>query len=274
MTDRIMRQIVRGIAASLLLFAGLGAAHADALRALCPDRPGLGTPACTVDKGHLVAEAGLLDWTRESDSTSRTDTLTGGDLLLRYGLTDSLEVQAGWTAIGHVRTHDKPSSAIDHATGTGDILLGIKQNLHNPSGSGFSIAALPYVTLPTGGKAIGAGDWGAGLIVPVSFALSEKLTLSLTPEVDAAVDEDRNGRHLAYGSVAGLGYEISNAVSATLEAQTIRDRDPDGHRTQTLASVSVAWQPNDAMQWDIGAVAGLNHASPDAELYVGVARRF
>jgi hypothetical protein len=54
----------------------------------------------------------------------------------------------------------------------------------------------------------------------------------------------------------------------------VRDEDPAGHATQALASLSFAWQPRSNLQLDMGAVAGLNSASPDVELYLGIARRF
>jgi hypothetical protein len=264
----------------LLTAATLGAllaalpAHAQDLRSLCPDRPGLGTPACTVDPGHAVVELGGIDWTLEQDSEQRSDTLVAGDLLVRYGIGATTEVQLGWTAFGTVRTRDKRTGAIDRISGTGDVTLALRQNLSHPDGSGFAVAVMPYATLPTGGDAIGAGDWSAGLVMPVSYELNDIFSVAITPEVDAAADEDRRGRHLAYGSVIGLSANLTDAVSSAIEFQAIRDEDSDGHSTQALASLSLAWQPNDDLQLDAGAVAGLNRASPDVELYVGVAQRF
>ncbi|MEJ7934491.1 transporter [Sphingobium sp. AN558] len=256
-------------------FAALpAAAQAQDARELCADRPGLGTPACTVEPGRLVFELGLGDWTRQKDAASETNMAKTGDALFRVGLTDSLEAQLGWTAYGHVRIRDRSTNAEEKDGGVGDIALALRQNLHNPDGSGFSVAVMPYVTLPAGGAAIGAGDWGAGLLVPVSFDLGHGLSLALTPEVDAAVDGDRSGRHLAYGSVFGLGLDFGNDVSATIETSAMRDDDPDGHSTEALAGLSFAWQPSKDMQFDIGANIGLNAASPDREIYLGVVRRF
>ena len=250
------------------------AAQAQELRDLCTDRPGLGTPACTVDAGHVFAELGAIDWTLERDAVTRSDTVTAGDLLVRLGLTPTMEVQLGWSAFGHVRMRDRASGAIERDSGIGDITLAVRQNVSNPDGSGFSAALMPFATLPTGGSAIGAGDWSAGLIVPLSLQLSDTFTLALTPQVKAAVDEDRSGRHAAYGSVVGLSAALTKALTASLEFQATRDEDPSGHATEALASLSFGWQPKDDVQFDMGAVAGLNHASADLELYVGLARRF
>lgn len=262
------------IGLALAMLAGTGAAQAQELRPFCADRPGLGTPSCTVDKGHVVAELGVLDWTREQDGSLRSDAWTAGDLLVRLGVAESLEVQAGWTAWGTVRTHDRADGATEKSNGAGDMTLALRRNLSHPDGSGFSAAVMSFATLPVGGSTIGAGDWGAGLVVPLSYGLNDVFAIALTPEVDAAVDGDRRGRHFAYGSVIGLSAALGPTLSSALEFQAARDEDPSGHSTQKLASLSLAWQPKDGLQFDIGAVAGLNAASPDAELYLGVARRF
>lgn len=258
----------------LVLAAWASPAWADEPRDLCPDRPGLGTPACTVEPGAVVAELGLGDWTREDDAGTRTDTVTVGEALLRVGLTDSLEGQLGWTAYGHVRTRDRAAGIVERSGGVGDVTLALRQNLRNPDGSGFSLAVMPYATLPVGGAAIGAGDWSAGLLVPVSFELPHGLSLAFTPEVDAAVDEDGDGRHLRFGSVAGLGFDLTDSLSASTELALYRDRDPAGHSTEALLGLSAAWQPAKTLQFDVGLNLGLNGDSPDSELYLGVVRRF
>lgn len=272
---RVGRPIMRmmGLAGAAMAFVS-GVALAQETRDLCADRPGLGTPACTVDQGRMVVELGLGDWTRQQDAGSRTDTIQAGDALVRLGLSEHLEAQIGWTAYGHARTRDRLSGAVEKDSGVGDVLVALRRNLSSPDGSGFSIAIMPYVYLPTGGSAIGAGDWGAGLIVPVSFDLGGGFSLGLTPQIDAAVDGDRDGRHIAYGSVAGLGFSLSDSVSGAIEAQVTRDEDPAGHGTEALGGLSFAWQPSDDMQFDIGANIGLNADSPDSQVYLGVVRRF
>lgn len=262
---------------SIILFAAMAAAAPafaeEGPREFCPDRPGLGTPACTVEPGTMMLEMGLADWTLDRTADTRTDAWGFGDALLRAGLTPSLEVQLGWTMLGHVRERDRATGDVNSCTRTGDVTIALRQNLSNPDGSGFSVALMPYATLPIGGDGVGAGDWGAGLIVPASFDLGA-LSLGLTPHVDAAVDGDGDGRHLAYGSVVGLDFNVSDDISMAAEVSVTRDRDPGGHSTEALAGLSAGWQADDDSQWDIGANLGLNRDSPDVELYVGFARRF
>lgn len=266
-----MRRVAGMVIAALLASA---ASAQDKLRDLCTDRPGLDTPACTVDQGHLQIELGLGDWTLDKQPDSRTDTVSTGQVSARYGIGASTELRVAWTAYTHVRTRDRASGAIDRVGGVGDVVVGIKQNLANPDGSGFSLAVLPQAMLPTGKDGIGAGDWGGGLLVPIDYALSDSLTLEMTPEIDAAVNEDGSGRHLAYGSAIGLQTKLGKKASMSAEFEAIRDRDPGGHGTTALAGVYLGYQPQDTLQLDLGGQAGLNRQSPDVEVYVGVSKKF
>lgn len=254
---------------------GLVAAPAAAQeRDYCPARPGLGTPACTIAPGRVSLETGIADWQLDDNADERVDTVTIADTLVRIGLSENVEVQVGWTPFGTVRTRDKTTGAVGTQNGVGDVLLGLKANLRNPDGSGFSIAVQPYVVLPAGGAAIGAGDWSAGLVVPMSFDLNDTVNLQFSPEVDAATDEDRRGRHLAYSGTVGLGFALSDAVGVTVEVQALRDEDPAEHSTQVLGALSAGWMTSDDFQLDVGANVGLDRDAPDVEVYFGISRRF
>lgn len=246
----------------------------DGARSLCADRPGLGTPACTLDKGRVALEVGIIDWTRDEAGPVRSDTIQTGAAVLRAGLTDSLEAQLGWTAFGHTRRRDMMTGTVVKDGGVGDITLAVRQNLHNPDGSGISLALMPYALLPVGGAAIGAGAFGAGLIVPMGVEVSDSVSFALTAQLDAAPDADRDGRHLGYGAVAGLELALSDALSASAELSLYRDRDPTGSATRALTGISVGWQDSGNTQWDIGANIGLNDESPNVQIALGYVRRF
>lgn len=264
-----MRLIVMAGIATLIA----GPAWADdGPRDYCPARPGLGTPACTIDPGRVSVEMSLADWTLDKQGGDRTDTVLLGDTSVRIGLTDTLEAQIGWTPVGIVR--ERSGGVVDRATRVGDVTLGLKANLHDPDGSGLSIAVQPYVTVPTGKAPVGAGDWGAGIVVPITYDLSDALNLQSTTEADAAVDQDGRGRHSAFSEVVGLGIKASKTLTVTAEGEVVRDDDPSGHTTQALSELSLAWTPKDDLQLDLGAIAGLKREAPDLELIVGVSRRF
>ena len=238
----------------------------------CPDRPGLGTPACTIDPGRVSVETALADWTLDKQGGDRTDTVLIGDTFVRIGLTDTVEAQIGWTPYGVV--HDRSGGTVDRRGRVGDVMLGMKANFANPDGEGLSVAAQPFVTLPVGRQPVGAGDWGAGMIVPVTYDVSKAVNIQFVPEIDAAVDEDGRGRHFAASGLVGLSWELDEKLTIGAEGQVLRDDDPSGRTTQALASAFVAYKASDDLQLDLGGVAGLNRDAPDVELYAGVSRRF
>jgi len=267
-----MRRSASLFLAAAAWLAAAGPAKAAPLRDFCPDRPGLGTPPCTMDQGHLAVELGLGDWTLTRQGGAREDDLATGDLLVRYGLTPNLEIQAGWTAYTHART--RSGNAVARTGGVGDVTLALRQNLQNADGSGFSVALMPYATLPTGSAGIGAGDWGAGLLAPMSYRLPHGVTLGLTAEADAAVDADGDGRHLAYSAIVGVDLALTGKIGAAAELEFVEDEDPTGHSAQELAGLSLDWSPSENVQFDVGTNIGLNRDAPDLEVYFGVARRF
>ncbi len=264
---------MKALSVALLSFAALYATSASAQdREYCPERPGLDTPACTIAPGKISVETSIADWTRDDQPGSREDNILFGDTLVRVGVSDTIEARIGWTPFGHDRKRD--STGVDTVNGVGDVSLGMKANLLNPDGSGVSVSVLPFVTLPVGRSSIGAGDWGAGFLVPLTYELSDTVSLDLTPEIDAAVDQDGNGRHLAYSSTAGLAFKVAKDFTLTGEVQALRANDPDQHATQALAALSLAWMANDDLQFDILGAAGLNDDTPDTRVYAGISRRF
>lgn len=243
------------------------------LHPYCASRPSLGAGACIADVGHPMLETGVGSWERDRSDGKTTDTVTGAETLVRVGLRETTEVQFGWTAIGQVRTRAADGS-VERQTRTGDVSLAVRQNLRNPDGSGLSIAVQPFVTVPTGRRPVGAGTWGAGVLVPLGYQINDVVQVQFTAEGDAAPDEDGGGRHLAYSGIAGLALTLSDAVTTTTELFVQRDRDPGGHATTLLAAFSGGYQVGNDSQVDAGTAIGLNAASPDVRLFFGFSHRF
>ena len=260
---------MKALAGVLVALMATAPAFAQDEPRFCPNRPSLGSSGCTTEPGHVQIEASAFDWQRSDDDADREDQIVAGDVLVRVGLGASTEAQVGWTAYGQVRTRDKLTGGVSTDRGTGDVLIALRQNLQNPDGKGFSFAVQPYVTLPVGRSPIGAGDWGAGVLLPVTYDLSDKLNAQFTGELDAAVDQDGDGRHDAYSGIAGLSYAVTDDVTLVGEFSLSRDDDPVDAHTEALAAASIAWQPGKRYQLDLLAVAGLNHDAPDFRLVTG-----
>lgn len=258
---------------SLVAAAPAVAQGAPPARDYCASRPGLGTTPCTIAPGKVSVELALIDWERDRQSGSGTDSVVAGDIAVRLGIGDTIELIGAATPYGFVRTSRAGGArATDH--GSGDVTFGAKVNLVHPDGAAFSLAISPFVSLPVGGKALGAGQWAGGVVVPMSYLLGESVSLQLTPEYDIAADSDGRGRHPAYSLIAGVAMAVSDAASMTHEIAIGRNLDPERGATQAFYSFSVAWTPRDDLQFDLGTVLGLNSRSPDVRFYAGIARLF
>ncbi|GAC1574836.1 MAG: hypothetical protein NVS3B5_05390 [Sphingomicrobium sp.] len=257
-----------------ILMLGLATAAAPTIAAerdFCAERPGQTTPPCTLAPGDFMIETGLVDWSRAEDAGSRTDTYLLGNSLLRGGVTPRLEFQLGWTPYGTVYSRDLGTGMTQTGSSVGDVTLGALYGIGKDNGP---VAIQGFVTLPTGGSAIGAGDWGAGARLPVQLPVGHGMQLSITPEMDAAVNSSGKGRHLVVGSAAGIGGSIAARLSASVDAALFRSDEPSGARTLATAAASIAYQAGKRLQFDTGIVAGLNRDTPKIRLYAGVAARF
>ncbi|MFM5917660.1 MAG: transporter [Novosphingobium sp.] len=259
----------RSLWACPLLFIASPAAAQDAQ--FCADRPGLGTPACTMPPGQVMIELGLASWDHSADQSFVEDDLGFGQTLIRVGLGDRTEVELGFGGYGTVRSRDRQAGTISQHSGLGDTTVAIRRSLSGPGGP---LALHVFATLPTASSSIGAGDWDAGALLPFSLDLPAGFELDLTPEIDAAVNAGGKGRHLAWGGVTGLGHSLGRNLSVEAEIGVWQDNDPSGHVTDARASVSLAWQASKNWQLDLEGDAGLSAAAPRHSLLVGLARRF
>lgn len=246
--------------------AALGAAllvpSMASARDYCPTRPSLGQSACTIEAGHFAIETALSDWERSSDS----DTVIFGDTLFRLGLTDRSELQVDWTPLGIAR--DRPNGR--NVARVGDLEIGSRIALRNPDGKGLSYGLQPSVIVPVGRSPIGSGGWGAAMVAPVSYDLSDRINLQFSPELAWLPREEGRGNAVVATGTLGLGVMLGKACQLTTEVQWQRG----DHRTEQRLALAVAWQLSDDFFIDTGGVAGLNDDTPELRLYSGLSRRF
>ena len=235
---------------------------AAAARDYCPTRPSLGQSVCTIDTGRVAIETALSDWERDSDA----DTVLFGDTLFRLGVADRVELQVEWTPAGVVR--DRMTG--DRTARSGDVELGARIALRNPDGMGLSYGLRPSVSVPAGRSPIGMGGWGAALVAPMSYDLTDKLNLQFSPEIATMPREDRGGNMTVATATLGLGIMLGDKCQLAVEGQWSHDDMATEHR----AGLAVGWQLSDDLFVDAGGVAGLDHDTPALRIYSGLSRRF
>jgi hypothetical protein len=240
-------------------------ASAQTLGPVCPDRPGKGTSPCTVEAGHAQVELGLFDESTQRRSGVTTDTGNAGSVLAKYGVAGGFDLEAGMALFQFQRTTGTATKQ-----GIGDLLLRAK---YARADGALSFGLDPYVKLPTAGGGLGNNHVEGGLVAPIAYDLGAGWSLSATPEADWLLNGSGSSYHGQLVGVAGLGKSLG-AVTLGAEVWSSQNLDPTGTVSQYSADVDAAWLVNNDTQLDAGANLGLNRATPDLEVYVGVSRRF
>jgi hypothetical protein len=254
------------LAAVITLLAG--AAQAQELRDFCAQRPGRATPPCILDAGHAQVEVGLADAALLRHGGDHEDTDTFLAPALRYGLTPRFEIEA--SAAPYVLD---AARGADRTKGVGDTTLGVMGALTDPDAKGAAASLLGFVTAPTATHGLGAGGWTGGVKLAAGMPLTDTISLGLTPEVDVLRDAAGGGTHLAYIAVGGLSRSFG-PLSLGAELWGEIEDEPTGSIRRATADLTAALAIGNATQIDAGTAFGLTRATPDAEIYVGIARRF
>jgi hypothetical protein len=259
---------MRRLALAVLLSLVAGAAQAQDLRDFCAQRPGRATPPCVLDRGHLQVEVGLADAALLRHGGEHEDTDAFVAPALRYGLTRRVELEASATPY----IFDAARGA-GRTKGVGDTTLGVMGALTDPDANGAAVSLLGFVAIPTATHGLGAGGWTAGAKLALAAPLTEAVSLGFTPEVDVLRNADGGGTHLAYIAVGGLSRAFG-PLSLGAELWGEIEDEPAGAIHRATADLTAALAIGDATQIDAGTAFGLTRATPDAEIYVGIARRF
>ena len=262
---------IRRAAFSLVTLLTSVAARADDHKPICPDRPGRGTSACTVDAGHAQVELGLYDESFQRRAGITTDTGNAGSLLAKYGVTDSLDLEGGLALYQFQRVRDATGARTQ--SGIGDLMLHAKWNPGIGNDGPFAIVLDPFLKLPTASGGLGNGAVEGGLVVPLSYDLGNDWSLAMTPEADAQRNGSGGGYHANVVNVAGLGKSFG-ALTLGAELWTDQNLDPAGTTSQYSFDLDAAWLTDNDTQLDVGTNVGLNRATPDLEIYAGISRRF
>ncbi|HEY4125663.1 MAG TPA: transporter [Rhizomicrobium sp.] len=266
--------MIRALAGALIALFAAGPAWADdaELRDLCPDRPGKGTSACTVDAGHFQLEVDAFDGTFQRQDGVTTDTYFVANPTVKFGVTDNWDIEANIAPFEYIRVHD--ASGTQTESGIGDLFLRSKLNVTGNDGGAWGIALEPFLKIPTARSAIGNGAVEGGMLAPLSLDLGSGWSLGSTPEVDILKDESGGGYHADIINVLGIGRAFDGGVTLGAEAWSSSDLEPGGSTQSYSFDLDIAWQPESDTQLDGGINLGLNRVTPGAQVYLGVSRRF
>ena len=258
-------------AAGGALLALFVAAAAQAQEApICADRPAKANAVCTVPPGRVQLETSGADWTLTETGGGRTQLLTIGASVTKFGLTGRSDLEIGFTPYAELTiTPGLPRQV----SGIGDVLLRYKHRLTAPEAS-IQIAVLPFVKLPTAAPGLGNDRVEGGVAVPISASLAGSASITLGPELDLLADAAGGGQHAAIVNVVNLSAPLGPRLTVAAEFWSTFNFDPEGTIEQASIDGAVAYAASPRLQLDAGANVGLTRATPDFETYFGVSVRF
>lgn len=239
---------------------------------ICPDRPGKSSSTCTVPTGQWQTETSLAAWSLTKAGAVRTTQLSIASTAVKYGVTDTMHVEVGFTP--YVRVRQRVAGGHDRDSGFGDVVVKVKRTL-TPDGAAFSAALYPFVKLPTASKHLGNGKVEGGVIVPFSLELKgTPLSLSSSPELDLIGDGDGRGYHLATAQTLAVGLAATDKLSMAAELWGAWNWDEGETVRQASVGGNAAYRITNNLQIDGQLDFGINRATPDIAIAGGVSIRF
>lgn len=246
------------------------ASGADA--AICADRPTKSSNACALDTGRWQLEADALNFTRMKDSGVTTDTWLIANPTVKYGFAKNLDAEVNLPLYQEVRVRTPAGS--QSLDGIGDLYLRLKWQAFTSRDGNTQVGLYPFVKLPTAKRGLGNRETEAGVIAPVNIKLNDQWSIGFAPEADALLDAAGSGRHLNTVQTFNVGYSLPQDWTVYAEVWGDWNFDPSGTVRQYSLDFAVAKLIGKDLQLDGGVNIGLNRATPDLNLYVGVSRRF
>lgn len=249
------------VALSVGLFATAVAASDEPI---VGDRPDFTESAVTVPRGAFQLEAGL---TRTDFGPS--EELAVGEALVRFGLTERLEIRA--LAPSYVDV-DLPGMflGVGDDSGLSDSAVGVKFEIGDPDGP-FDWAILADTTLPTGDDGFGSDDPQPTAKVLFGVDLTEGLSLGVNAGYTRA--QDGSEKFDQWSASASLAIAATEKFGVFVEAFGFSEEVPDGSST-TLYDGGVTYLLTPTVQLDARIGFGGSDSAVDSFVGAGIVKRW
>ncbi|WP_336949169.1 transporter [Acinetobacter junii] len=175
------------------------------------DRPGAGIGTGITPVGQLAWEQGLptVSYQEQNIEGVKDKTLTlNGDMLLRTGLANGLELQLGWQ--GPVWQQHKRAGFKTETDGLGDVSIGLKKAI-DLKDDRLSMAVLAEAIIATGNDEFTAHDDIYSLTSAVAYEFSDLIGTSITMRYEA------QNSNWAVTAIPTIDYKIAGRLSGYSE---------------------------------------------------------
>ena len=225
-------------------------ANAQASAPISTDRPSFSASPFTLKPGVWQIESGY-QYTRDDDSDTTLQTFP--QALLRFGLSDEIELQFGWPGIS--RRDDGSSSD----SGMTDAAVIMKIQLTEDTAA-TPVSFLAGVSLPIGDSEFSSDKYDP--VIGAAWAHSRFFGMALIIRSDGDYDF-QNG--------IGASFALKNNMSAFAEWQASI---PENGGSVHQLNGGLLWARQSNVQWDLNLSLGLNDRAPDFSIGGGFSYRF
>lgn len=249
----------------------------DRMRDLSTDRPDKTESPATVDAGHVQIESDLITYAWDHDKSGGGNVHTSGfnmpTLNLKFGLTNSSDIQFVYDGYSHSRSSDKVAGTRDTTDGLGDLTVRYKYNFWGNDGGDTAFSLMPFVKFPTNTNDVGNDSVEAGLIVPYSMQLNDTFALATMLEADLTRDDTDDGYHGTYVASASLGFDHTDKLGQYVELYA-EQSDESKARTIVTFDTGLTYALTDNLQLDGGVNLGITSAADDVNPFLGISYRY
>ena len=240
------------------------------MRSLNSDRPSVTTGPYTVDAGHLQFEASFLQYTHDYAQGRHADSFDVMPTNCRVGLTSQTEIDLLIDPYQNVASYS-PAQTM-RFQGFGDTTLQGKLNIWGNDGGASAFGIISFAKLPTGAAGISNHHVEGGVILPISVALTDGLSLAGMAEFSI----DRNASNTGCGwdmtDTLVLTKTLTPSTSVYVEYVGVAPIQA-GRSFAASVDLGAAFQLNDNLQLDIAGNIGLSKSLPEFTILSGITIR-
>jgi len=248
------------------------------MREMSTDRPDTTESPFTVDAGHVQVELSFFEATidRRGDENGSSRTWSVAPMLLKIGLLNNADLQLGVEPFLRQRSTDDSTGTRESVSGMGDLTTRLKINLWGndqfKEPGDFAVGIMPFVTLPTGARALGSGRVTGGLILPVALRLPAEISMGamLELDIDRNTANDRYVTDLVHSVT--LGRPLLPRLEAYLEYAGFANMNHD-QRYRSFLDAGLTYELSENLVLDAGVRLGLTRASDDVGCFMGMSWR-
>ena len=246
----------------------------DKMRSMTTARPSKSDYSYTIDSGHFQIETSFysFDKTKTTDSKTTNKSLLNSTAL-RIGLTQSLEAEIIATPIIWRKQQDHLNQTSDNVKGFSDTTLRLKYNFFGNDSGNFSIAAIPFIKIPTNSNNLSNDHHEGGISLPMELALENGYSLTYNPQTLILKNSETQNYKAVFVNIIAIGKSLTNELSGFVEYYHSQIAENNNYFQQTL-DFGLVYSLSENITIDSAINFGLSNHSADIEMLLGGAYRF